>query len=80
MALNVCSSAAYVLTMRSRIKLTGFSDWDSMYYNNLLTIPVLGICSLLTEDLSRPSLLVNLYVSQALFFRHKQKKLYLLIA
>lgn len=59
MALNVVSSAAYVLTMRSRIKLTGFSDWDSMFYNNFLAIPVLALCSLLTEDLSSESLIQN---------------------
>ncbi len=32
--------------MRKRIKVTGFKDWDSMYYNNLLTVPVLLLLSL----------------------------------
>ena len=36
--------------MRKRIKVTGFKDWDSMFYNNLLSIPVLLIFSLLVED------------------------------
>lgn len=31
--------------MRKRIKLTGFKDWDTMYYNNLLSIPVLLVMS-----------------------------------
>jgi len=37
---NCLVSAAYVLAMRKKIKATGFSDWDSMFYNNLLSIPV----------------------------------------
>lgn len=36
--------------MRKRIKTTGFKDWDSMYYNNLLSIPVLALFSFLVED------------------------------
>jgi len=32
------------------IKVTGFSDWDSMFYNNLLSIPVLVIFLLRIED------------------------------
>lgn len=35
--------------MRKRIKMTGFKDWDSMYYNNALTIPVLLILSWVVE-------------------------------
>jgi len=50
MMLNCFTSAAYVLSMRKKIKSTGFSDWDSMFYNNLLSIPVLIICSLIAED------------------------------
>ncbi|EIW68378.1 hypothetical protein TREMEDRAFT_69337 [Tremella mesenterica DSM 1558] len=50
MLINCLASAAYVLFMRKRIKVTGFKDWDSMFYNNLLSIPVLLICSLLVED------------------------------
>ncbi|CAG7563734.1 unnamed protein product [Fusarium equiseti] len=52
MGMNVFCSAAYVLGMRKVIKKMNFKDWDTMYYNNLLTIPVLVICSLLTEDWS----------------------------
>ncbi|KAI0349402.1 UDP-galactose transporter [Trametes cingulata] len=50
MFLNCATSAAYVLTMRKRIKLTGFSDWDTMFYNNLLSIPVLAVASIIAED------------------------------
>ncbi|KAG8903906.1 GDP-mannose transporter into the lumen of the Golgi [Tulasnella sp. 403] len=50
MLLNCCATAAYVLTMRKRIKLTNFKDWDSMFYNNLLSIPVLALFSFLVED------------------------------
>lgn len=49
-----------VLFMRKRIKVTGFKDWDSMFYNNLLSIPVLIIFSLLVEDWSAASFSRNL--------------------
>ena len=49
--------------MRKRIKATGFSDWDSMFYNNLLSIPVLAFFSLVAENWSYENLLRNLYVS-----------------
>ncbi|KAM5353756.1 hypothetical protein ACJ41O_000406 [Fusarium nematophilum] len=52
MGMNVFCSAAYVLGMRKVIKKMNFKDWDTMYYNNLLTIPVLVICSLVSEDWS----------------------------
>lgn len=47
---NCATSAAYVLTMRKKIKGTGFSDWDTMFYNNLLSIPVLAVASIVAED------------------------------
>ena len=46
--------------MRKRIKVTGFKDWDSMFYNNLLSIPVLLVFSLLVEDWSGASFVRNL--------------------
>ncbi|KAK1927351.1 hypothetical protein DB88DRAFT_477706 [Papiliotrema laurentii] len=52
MFINCIASAAYVLCMRKRIKVTGFKDWDSMFYNNLLSIPVLIVFSVLAEDWS----------------------------
>lgn len=59
MALNCIASAAYVLYMRKRIKVTGFKDWDSMFYNNLLSIPVLVVASVVVEDWGKASLTRN---------------------
>lgn len=60
MAINCLSSASFVLYMRKRIKLTNFKDFDTVYYNNLLSIPLLLLPSLLLEDWSASNLLVNL--------------------
>lgn len=60
MAINCLSSASFVLYMRKRIKLTNFKDFDTVYYNNLLSIPLLIIPSLLLEDWSYKNLLMNL--------------------
>ncbi|KAI8375066.1 hypothetical protein EDC96DRAFT_605530 [Choanephora cucurbitarum] len=59
MAVNCLSSAAFVLYMRKRIKLTNFKDFDTVYYNNLLSIPLLIIPSFLLEDWSTENLLIN---------------------
>ncbi|EXJ79976.1 GDP-mannose transporter [Capronia epimyces CBS 606.96] len=59
MLVNCLSTAAYVLGMRKRIKLTNFKDFDTMFYNNLLTIPILVIASLLAEDWSGANLAKN---------------------
>lgn len=56
MGMNVLTSASFVLGMRKRIKTMGFTDWDTMFYNNLLTIPILVAGSLLTEDWSSDNL------------------------
>lgn len=56
MATNCLSSAAFVLYMRKRIKLTNFKDFDTMYYNNILSIPILLISSFLIEDWSPANL------------------------
>ncbi|KAF5522924.1 ATP-dependent RNA helicase DBP9 [Colletotrichum aenigma] len=42
--------------MRKIIKKMNFSDWDTMFYNNLLTIPILLSCSLMVEDWSAANL------------------------
>lgn len=68
MFINCLASAGYVLFMRKRIKVTGFKDWDSMFYNNLLSIPVLFIFSLVIEDWGAASFSRNLYVSLFFFF------------
>ncbi|KAF9523057.1 GDP-mannose transporter [Crepidotus variabilis] len=59
MMINCFTSAAYVLSMRKRIKSTGFSDWDSMFYNNLLSIPVLIVFSFIFEDWGTENLTRN---------------------
>jgi hypothetical protein len=51
--------------MRKRIKVTGFSDWDTMFYNNLLSIPVLLLFSFIVEDWGSDSLNRNLCVISA---------------
>ncbi|KAF2086849.1 golgi GDP-mannose transporter [Saccharata proteae CBS 121410] len=56
MMLNCFCSATYVLGMRKRIKLTNFKDFDTMYYNNLLSIPILVLSSLFLEDWSAANL------------------------
>ncbi|RVD88163.1 uncharacterized protein DFL_002358 [Arthrobotrys flagrans] len=52
MFINCLSTTAYVLGMRKRIKVTQFKDFDTTFYNNLLSIPVLLICTFLLEDWS----------------------------
>ncbi|GAA6044259.1 hypothetical protein JCM8097_002099 [Rhodosporidiobolus ruineniae] len=59
MMINCFVSAGYVLAMRKRIKVTNFKDWDSMFYNNLLSIPVLVFFSFLFEDWSVANLVRN---------------------
>ncbi|KAI1420573.1 hypothetical protein F5Y12DRAFT_772339 [Xylaria sp. FL1777] len=59
MGLNVFCTASYILGMRKVIKTMSFKDWDTMFYNNLLTIPVLVICSLIAEDWSSANLAKN---------------------
>ncbi|PYH86619.1 GDP-mannose transporter 1 [Aspergillus uvarum CBS 121591] len=52
MLFNCLCTSSYVLGMRKRIKLTNFKDFDTMFYNNLLSIPVLIVLSGLLEDWS----------------------------
>ncbi|KAK7532681.1 golgi GDP-mannose transporter [Phyllosticta citricarpa] len=59
MLLNCFCSATYVLGMRVRIKLTNFKDFDTMFYNNLLSIPILLVSSILVEDWSSLNLSKN---------------------
>ncbi|OTB08473.1 hypothetical protein M426DRAFT_7787 [Hypoxylon sp. CI-4A] len=59
MGLNVICTASYLLSMRKVIKTMNFKDWDTMFYNNFLTIPVLIICSLIAEDWSSDNLSRN---------------------
>lgn len=56
---NCFSQAAFVLVMNKRIKALGFRDMDTMYYNNVLSIPILGVWSLIFEDWSSENLKLN---------------------
>ncbi|KAJ3285978.1 hypothetical protein BCR33DRAFT_827491 [Rhizoclosmatium globosum] len=49
MAANCLTTAGFSLFLRARIKDFQFKDFDTVYYNNLLSIPVLVVCSLLFE-------------------------------
>lgn len=59
MLLNCLSSALFVLIMRKRIKLTNFKDFDTMFYNNALAMPILLLASFIFEDWSSANLSVN---------------------
>ncbi|KAJ1990660.1 GDP-mannose transporter into the lumen of the Golgi [Dimargaris cristalligena] len=50
MAANCCSSAFFVLHMRKIMKVVNFKDFDTVYYNNILTVPMYLILSLLAEN------------------------------
>ncbi|ORY81216.1 GDP-mannose transporter [Leucosporidium creatinivorum] len=47
--INCLVSAAYILGMRKKIKSMGFTDWQTSFYNNAISIPVLLVASLVTE-------------------------------
>jgi len=61
-AARAISFILQVLSMRKKIKATGFSDWDSMFYNNLLSIPILALFSIISEDWGTDNLAKNLWV------------------
>lgn len=50
MAANCCSSALFVLGMRKAIKLVDFQDFDTVYFNNALTMPIFLVMSIIAED------------------------------
>ena len=52
MLVNCVSSASYVLYMRKAIRKVQFRDFDTVYFNNYLTIPSLIIFSFLLDDWS----------------------------
>ncbi|TPX37088.1 hypothetical protein SmJEL517_g01090 [Synchytrium microbalum] len=49
MLINIASTAYYTLIMRSRIRQSGFKDFDMVYYNNILSIPLLAVLATVTE-------------------------------
>jgi GDP-mannose transporter len=50
MLLNCLSTAALTLTIRSTQRKVNFTDFDTVYYNNMISIPMLLIMSLLCEQ------------------------------
>jgi GDP-mannose transporter len=36
--------------MRATIRRVEFTDFDSVHYNNILAVPVMGILSIVTEN------------------------------
>jgi len=59
MLANCFCNASFVLGLRKRIKLTKFKDFDTMFYNNLLSVPIQLVCSLCFEDWSSINLEKN---------------------
>lgn len=59
MIFNCFCSAAYVLLLKNRMKITAFKDFDSVFYNNLLTLPLFIAFALLFDDLSIKNLHQN---------------------
>lgn len=59
MFINCLCSAFYVVAMKFKQKKVKFKDFDTVFFNNLLSIPVLLVCSLLTEVDSFRLLLVE---------------------
>lgn len=52
MMMNCAVSAAYILYMRVCIRRVEFADFDSVYFNNMLAVPVMMVLSLASEDWS----------------------------
>lgn len=53
---NCIASAMFVLIMRKRIKLTNFKDFDTMFFNNVLALPILLCSSLVVENWSQENI------------------------
>ncbi|KAG5519283.1 hypothetical protein PMAC_001908 [Pneumocystis sp. 'macacae'] len=61
MIMNCFCSSAYVLGTQKRIKSGHFTDFDAMFYNDLLGIPFLIICTLIIDDWSKENISRNTY-------------------
>ncbi|KAK3715379.1 GDP-mannose transporter into the lumen of the Golgi [Vermiconidia calcicola] len=59
MLMNCFCTASFTLGMRKRLKLMNFKDLDTMFYNNLLSLPVLLVASLFLENWSSANLALN---------------------
>lgn len=47
---NCVVSAWFSLGIRATVKVVGFKDFDSVYYNNVLATPVIAIMSILMDN------------------------------
>ena len=52
MGLNCFASAVFVIHMRRTIKQVNFSDIETVYFNNILTLPIYLVMSLIIDDWS----------------------------
>ncbi|KAI8322982.1 UDP-galactose transporter [Martensiomyces pterosporus] len=52
MSFNCFASATFVIHMRKVIRQVNFKDFDTVYFNNLLTLPIYLVMSLIQEDWS----------------------------
>ncbi|KAJ1722794.1 GDP-mannose transporter into the lumen of the Golgi [Coemansia erecta] len=50
MSFNCFASATFVIHMRKVIKQVNFKDFDTVYFNNLLTLPIYLVLSVLQEN------------------------------
>lgn len=57
--INCLATTGYILLMRSKIKSTGFSDWETMFLNNLMSIPVVLTLSMVLEGWSPTNFAAN---------------------
>ena len=58
-----------ILGMRKKIKSMGFTDWQTSFYNNTISIPILMVSSMLLEGWSSDNFTRNLYVPSGLASR-----------
>lgn len=49
MIANCLTTATFALTMKAKIKDVGFKDFDTVFFNNLISIPILAFAFLATE-------------------------------
>ncbi|KAI9347663.1 hypothetical protein BDR26DRAFT_817329 [Obelidium mucronatum] len=50
MTSNCLTTAFFSLCLRAKMKQVSFKDFDTVYYNNFLSVPVLFLCSLVFEQ------------------------------
>ncbi|KAK4049366.1 GDP-mannose transporter into the lumen of the Golgi [Microbotryomycetes sp. JL221] len=61
---NCLVCAAYILGMRNKIKSMGFTDWQTSFYNNAISTPILLVASIVTENWTPDTFEKNLQVTE----------------